>query len=196
MIATLKDYRRITKDMTSYDGDILIELTAAQNYVEDFTERKFESATRAETLYQYSDGKVYPSATPIISVDTPVDATIIGNAISTFVYAFPDPIINWHSMYTISNVYSLSRPERPTIDVVYTGGYEEGQIPEDIIRIVCKIANLSLNTSLIQVPAGATSIKTGDVQILGKDLGDTIDVPASIIRTLRAWRRQEPRGGW
>lgn len=185
-VATLADYRRITRDMLSYDGEVLAELAAAQKIVEEQTDRKFESATRTETLYQYADGRVYPSALPLVSVSVPSGATIDGNSIRT-PSVFSDITIN--SDY-FNNTYI------PQVTVTYIGGNTAGNFPQEIVRIICQIAefNLVSNSTLFQVPAGATSIKTGDVQILGKNLGDNTDLPSSITRVLRTWKRRDVRG--
>lgn len=180
MICTLKDYRRITKDGNSYDGDVLDALVDAQNTVEQKTERFFDSAERTEKLSRYLDGRVYPRATPITSVSVPSGAVIDGNSVKSNTWQYMDVATNW--------AFSDETLGYPMVEVTYVGGYAPGAIPAPIVKVTAEIAKLSLNPSVI--PAGATSIQVGDVAITGSAIG-VAELPASVERTLRAWRKRD-----
>lgn len=181
MICELADYRRITRDAINYDGDVTAALVEAQNIVEQRTERFYESATRTEKLYRYPDGAVYPLATPITSVSVPVGATINGNAVTGTAWSYGDAAVNWY----LTDMSFNSLP----VEITYIGGYAPGNIPAAIVKVTAEIAKISLSP-LALLPAGASSIAVGDVNISGSNLGGLGSLPSSITRTLREWKKR------
>lgn len=181
MICTEQQYRKITGDKNSYSGDVLEALADAQNTVEEKTNRFYELAERTEKLSRYSDGKVYPSATPVVSVSSPVGAAIEGNSVSSTEWYYGDVAVNWF--------ISDSRNGYPLVELTYTGGWAAGSIPVAIVKVTAEIAKLALTPSS-DLPQGATSVTVGDVTVTGNNLGNISTLPSSINRVLRGWYRR------
>lgn len=78
--------------------------------------RKLGYGTWKETLYVYKDGKVYPSATPIVAVTVPAGQTMIeGNGVW----------IGWQNNYPLIAGYGYGGGSfPPQANIVYTGGYQ------------------------------------------------------------------------
>lgn len=187
-------YRRLTGDSM----DPTDALDEAQGIVED---RTFRTLTYGEhtdlKLRIYSDGKVYPSATPIAAVSSPAIGTDSIQGYAVFVgYFWPNPIVNTGYWNT---------PIPPEVDLTYTGGYHPvGTADADIVteiipvslqRLICRIAyNILHPSTLAGVPAGATSVHVGDVGYSGKTLRGLDPVTDDIARALRGWRHSSLLG--
>lgn len=190
-IATLADYRRITRDRDSYDGDIYEALDAAQDFLEENTDRFFETDTRTESLKVHSDGRVYPHATPITAVTTPTNTISSTSSIALGAYGM-DVAVRWPEWFQASPGDDIEwfyvGSGRPRLTVTYTGGYDEDEIPESLKRLVVDIAKVGLSETM-NVPVGATSVRSGDIAYSGRSLGESL--PARIWYEISKWKRRE-----
>lgn len=170
-ICSVEVYRALTGDLESYDGDVADMLVRVQGVVEGRTRRHFDSGTYTETLPVLADGKVYPSAVPLVSA-TGYSATQVGPT--------------WIQV----GISDSWRGDEVT--VTYIGGYDEDAMPPELQLLVAQIARRLLPASVpaAAVPAGATSVKVGDVSYSGPLLGR---VPVALVATeynaLQAWAR-------
>jgi hypothetical protein len=112
VIATTQDYRRLSGDRDSYDGDVMLALADAQDEFLRRTGRKIELGTYTEVLPVYEDGRVYPAATPVASVLDPAEAShdefsiVIAAAFDTL--AFGDS--SWPGTYPAYGAYGGYQP--------------------------------------------------------------------------------------
>lgn len=159
-VCTLSDYRRITRDRQNYDGDVVGALASAQTDIEGLCDRHFDLATRTETMVVPVSGVLVPSAWPIVSVTDPSQALIRGSAI--FIgYRHGWPVVN------INPDFYPYFPD-PSITVTYIGGYASGAAPEELKRIVCKMAAQALLSQVEDLAmAGVRSRSTGDISVTG-----------------------------
>jgi hypothetical protein len=210
VIASTEDYRRVTGDMSSYDGDVMSMLVDAQDEFLRQTGRIIELGTYTEDLPVYEDGRVYPSATPVTSVLDPPEATF--DTISITVAAAPALAGSgyvWPGYYPAFGGYAYGgysgayqpfpadvligvdrRPPPPTQTVSYTGGYSPA--PSDVIRCVCEMAGYSLHPEFgFELPAGTKSVSLGDQSITGSFQSSSA-WPASVTRVLAKYTRTDP----
>lgn len=189
MICSLADYRKITRDTTNYDGDVLYSLEEAQEYVERYTGRLFELGTYTENLTIHPNGRVYPRALPLVSVSSPSTASIVGAAITRVQGPWIDPDFTLNYL-PYGEYYYVNGPGYLKTTVTYVGGYEK--VPFDIKKAVAQLAHFSLQPNpLVGIPTGASRIQVGDVEILStkNDLGNGI--PDYIEDVLDKWKRLE-----
>lgn len=178
-VSTLADYRRITKDNTSFDGDVNEGLIKAQSFVESETDRYFDLEERTESLKLHSDGRVYPFATPVVSVSSPAEATVSFGSIL------------WTGDWTAQIDPAPLFPQlRPRLLVTYEGGYDDGEAPEDLRRLICLVAQADLKEQTVQVPVGASNVKVGDIAYSGSYLGLASYSPL-IWNLIKKWKRRE-----
>lgn len=185
MICSQADYRRITGDYESYDGYVDTALVAAQSVFEQRTRRFFEEDDRTETLTVKRDGSVYPHALPITVVTSPASLTIQGTALNGYAW-WLDPTINWTGDWPY-----YTRDRRPQVVVTYTGGYADDEMPAEVKSAVAELAASYLTpTPASLVPAGATSVRVGDVQVQGDYLNPDA-IPATVRAAIKKWKRRE-----
>lgn len=188
MICSIATYRQKTNDMTHYDGDVEDALMSAQAVVERRTGRFFELAERTQTLKMYKSGLVYPWATPVTEVSVPLDAKTDGRAVFG---ATPG------TMTTEDLGWLMRYPSKfSSGTLTYTGGYTPEEMPEEIVQAVAEIAfsTFSSDTTLVNIPDGATSVSVGDVTVAGKNLGGSSvsgKLPDHIYRLLIEWQRRD-----
>jgi hypothetical protein len=210
VIATSQDYRRITGDLNSYDGDVLTALGEAQAEFLRQTGRKIELGTYTETLPVYDDGCVYPTGTPITGVIDPASASFdeISVAVPAASSNSLDPAV-WPGYYPAYSGYAYGaytggyepapsdlligsdrRLPRPRRVVTYTGGYAPP--PSDVIRCVCEMAAISLHPDLqLQLPGGTRSVTLGDQSVTGS-FGSTTAWPPSVTSVIGKYTRTDP----
>jgi hypothetical protein len=159
-------YLQVTKDSASDNADVTQALADAQQYVQDRTKRVLPYGTWKETCYVYSDGKVYPSATPLDSVVEPQAESSIQGAGIWVGWWNPYPAVVGYN----GGINTTSFP--PQADITYTGGYQPDgttdgptpPLPYELVRAICWIAWRSLYPAVLpNVPAGANSVHVGDV---------------------------------
>lgn len=165
-LLTIGRYRIITGDTTSASAvieDAIEDATALLE--EDLGGRKLESAERTERLKIYystvfAGGRVYPTHTPVTAV-TDDDYEIVTP--STLAGVSPD---------TTDNPFFGA--VEPHASVTYTGGFVErtanvgdsNVLPAYVEYDLAWAAHSILRPSeLTAVPAGATSIRVGDLSV-------------------------------
>lgn len=164
-------YQRITGDATTGTDDVEQALLDAEQAVAEHLGRitatgraAIAYGTYTEPLVVYRNGRVYPAATPIDTVQTPASARVDGNAVDV-----GGSVGTW-------NLFGSD----PAIQVTYTGGWQAAGVadgptaplPVAIVRAICQVA--WRGTHPVQfpgVPAGAGSISVGDVSISGATAG-------------------------
>ncbi len=180
-------YRTVTKDTTSADADIIQALADATRLAEDVCNRTLGQATYSESLRVYRDGKVYPTATPLVSVMSPVSAGVLiqgaGIHLGT---SFTAPMVT---------VAGFGGAIPPQTTVVYVGGYTAATLPVTLGRALARIAWHMLHPVILDgVPAGATSVHVGDTSVSGTltaiaatDAGIVADLGPYIRRQVLGW---------
>jgi hypothetical protein len=210
VIATTQDYRRVTGDLQSYDGDVTTALSDAQDEFLRRTGRIVELGTYTETLPIYQDGRVYPAATPVTSVLDPADAgfddisigvSAPGDLVTAGAYAWPGGygyggyaygsyLGGYQPVPSDVLVGVDRRPPPPRREVTYTGGFAPA--PPDVVRCVCEMAYYGTHPNLTSgVPAGATSVSLGDQSVTGSFVAST-QFPASVTSVIAAYTRADP----
>ena len=177
-ICSVAQYRLVTRDYTSYDGDVLSALADAQSLLEEETERLFTSATRTETL-AVTNGRVWPAAVPITSVSA--GGTVDVDRCSVLVSAYD----------SVEEPYPSSL--LPTATVTYVGGFASA--PPSLVRLVAEMASLALfPASLSGVPAGANSVSlAGQSYSSPGFLGGASSLPPGIRSHIREWKHPKSR---
>ena len=194
------DYARITKDTATNASDVADALTDTLGLVDDYCNRHFAYGTWTETLYVYRDGKVYPTNTPLDVVTTPAGlapTAIQGAGVYLGVF-LPTPA------YINAGDWNAAVPPQST--VTYKGGYQpfgttDGptpQLPVKVMRVVCRIAWMSLHPVALQgVPAGAKSASVGDVSVsTSGSLSPFVVVDPSIEADLKPYRKGRQAHAW
>jgi hypothetical protein len=207
VIATTQDYRRVTGDLDSYDGDVMVALVDAQDEFLRRTGRIIELGTHTETLPVYDDGRVYPAGTPLTGVLDPPGAAFDGFSIAIAgafdTLAFGD--YTWPGSYPARGGYAYGgyqpypadvlvgtdrRPPAGQRTVTYTGGYAPA--PSDVLRCVCEMAAYSLHPAFgLDLPAGTKSVTLGDQSIAGS-FDASSSWPPSVTRVIAKWTRADP----
>jgi hypothetical protein len=210
VIASTEDYRRVTGDLTSYDGDVMDALADAKDEFLRRTGRIIELGTYTENLPIYEDGRVYPSATPVTGVLDPADAVF--DRVSITVAAAPDTLAagayTWPGYYPAYGGYAYGpasgyqpipsdvligvdrRPPPPVRTVNYTGGYAPP--PSDVVRCVCEMAVYTLHPDFgLELPVGTTSVTLGDQSISGSFAAST-QYPSSVTNVISKYTRTDP----
>jgi hypothetical protein len=209
VIASTEDYRRITNDLSSYDGDVMAALVDAADEFLRQTGRIIELGTYTEQLPVYQDGRVYPSATPVTSVLDPPDAA--HDTISITVATAPDTLAagayTWPGYYPAYGGYAYGAlggyqplpsdvlvgvdraPPPPVRTVSYTGG--RSPAPSDVVRCVCEMAGYSLHPEFgFELPAGTKSVTLGDQSITGAFQASS-NWPASVTKVIAKYTRAD-----
>jgi hypothetical protein len=115
----LKDYMSgIGLDADQLDAAQTI-IDGLQRQLERYCQRPLERKERTETLYPDENGRIWPTATPIVSVSAPLDVWIIGNYVSGLPSAFG----------------LITAP----VVVTYIGGVD-GDVEEDIRAAILRAA--------------------------------------------------------
>lgn len=187
-LVTVPRYRELTGDTTTDETTVTARLEDAQRLVEEYLRRPIERAERTERLrlYRYEgtdsgfDGgwAVYPRATPIDAVAT-TGYTALGAAL---VGVSPDagPLS-----------YGISPTTVGYATVTYTGGWTEATLPLTIARELARTAKALASPAASGVPAGATSVKVGDLSIgFGKEGATSGGLDATSRSELRRYIRR------
>lgn len=192
MLVSVLDYREITGDTATASGEVERVLVEAQGLLEDELERPLEQDTFTERLPIVPDpvnqvAQVFPRVTPIISVDGGLthEQGVIYGASPTSVPGFG----SWGSPPMMA-------------EVTYTAGFDPDEtdpnevdyLPRYIQRDIAWAAKALLEPTpeLSGVPAGATSVRSGDQAVTfdkGYRPGQTAVVWST--QTLR-WKRRHP----
>ena len=208
-ILTTAEYRRLTGDYTSYDGDAEYVLGEVQKAMERYTNRRFDYDMYTEKLKTY-DGAIFPSAMPVEAVTVPDPGGITVN----------DFGITWGGYYGIDYARNQDIYGAPAlVEVSYTGGYKPEDMPVELKRINAEIARRFLSAygsganvstiynALADLPAAVTSVSVGPVSISrkvtaaqinagsgagGEFGGSTFDIVDQDMETkLYRWRRPD-----
>lgn len=187
MICSVDQYRRFTNDLSTEDYKVTQALTDAQSEIEEFCQREFESATRTETLRLYANGRVYPKAFPISTVDSMPGSIIDGWAILLgYGYQYATNVNPF-----VSGFGSDTWAWQPQVTVTYTGGYAANELPPAMIRAAAQVAyDLLHPVALDGVPAGVTSVRVGDAAMSG-EFNAFANLRGSVRNTLRRYRRPQ-----
>lgn len=180
MLIAVDVYQAITGDTSSATASVETAIADAQGLLEDQLGRPLELDERTERLRVFPDGRVYPSATPLVSV--PTGATISGASIIDGTPAG-----------------SFLRPA-DFAEVTYTGGFDPAEddrssvtyVPVDLARAIAWAAKAILSpASFGDIPAGATSATVGDVSLSwGPGGSPGTGVVGFSPQLVRRWRRR------
>lgn len=181
-LLTNQRYRQLTGDYRTPEDEVTLGLTTAQREVEEWLRRPLESLERTEDLIVYSNGRVYPKATPVTIV--PSGYQIRGNG----VVAGPGSGLPW----------PLDTTEAPRLSLTYTGGWTQSTLPRELERAIAETALADLQGPLSEVPVGAKAVSLGDASITFEGSAERAVIPAHVQRRIRRWRRARmaPSGGW
>lgn len=200
MIATLAAYRRLTHDLENYDGDVLNALASAQRFVEDQCDRQFELNDRTESLKIHRNGRVYPHATPVLSVSAPSTALLDNSSVwagspgfdVTINYSGYSGYSDWGTYagaggYDPGFAYTGMQPPVLRLTVTYQGGFTQDNMPETLIRLVSDVAKAQLQ-DMPQIPPGANRVTSGDITLEGRL---NAQYPEQVWQGIRLWKRRE-----
>lgn len=190
-IVTVDDYRRITRDTTSTDDDVLAQLDSAEQLVAEYLRRpdRLAYGTYSDRLRLYVAENIdggyegayvcYPPATPIESADGGL--TVLSPR--SVAGAFPDggPFLEG----------IIGQGVQPYATVTYTGGWTVETLPETIRREIALTARTALSTST-STPVGATSVQLGDAAVTYGTAGAPLagDLTAASKKILRRYMRR------
>jgi hypothetical protein len=156
-LVTYFSYCDVTKDFTTPLDRVMTALSKAISTAEERTNRTFRKGDYTEVLYVYPNNRVYPAATPIASVQTGQGAfRIEGDALW----------IGWFDPYPVVNVGEVGGIGGfpPQATVTYTGGYEDGALPQELNDAICAVAWRRTHPVVLEgLPVGAGSPHVGDV---------------------------------
>lgn len=188
MIVSVQDYRDITKDLSTVDGDVERALKNAQDSAERHTKRAFDEAEGTETLRIYANGRLLPKRYPVTEVTAPTSATPDGDAINIVGH------LGWYDTNMLINRTERSAYlEYDTMEVTYTGGYTVETAPYDLKAIICEIAQRNMNpTTLVGVPGGATSLGSGAGSVSGFRLAGFSSLTPALKAALDEFKNRRP----
>lgn len=181
-ILSLEDYRTLTGDTATEDGQLELFLTIAQSVAEVQLGRAglLELGTHTETLDLFDLNTVYPTAVPIDSA-TP-------GWINEASFRVPGALMPWHGLDV---AWGRMLPVNVRTTVTYTGGYDQTTAPWDLRLGLAKLTQTLLGSApsiLANAPAGTKAITVGDVSItLARALGSDV-LPADVEAYLCAYR--------
>lgn len=159
MLVTVERYRAITGDHDLADTSVTALIEHATELLEDELERPLEQDERTELMWRDREGWLWPRATPIV---TAAGWTIEGNGLK------PGGL-------TTPSVGVVDLEPSSTIEVTYTGGYVErtadpsapNRLPRSVEDDLAWAAYALGHPSTIgsNLPAGATSVRLGDIAV-------------------------------
>lgn len=177
-IVPVSTYRDITGDTTTPAETLAGRLLRAQRKVEAHLRRPLALDLRTERVrlrhhrgYGLFGGgwAAYPAATPVVSA---VGLTVEGSALLGASGA-------WLSWWDDGEQYA---------DVSYVGGWTALTLPEPILEAICRLAALGGRPS--PVPAGATSVRNGDVAITYAPGASGAQLDPALTRALKPYVRR------
>lgn len=190
-LVTVQQYQKFTADYASSVNDVEEAIADAVVDLSQECKRTWLYAQYTEDQYLYSDGKVYPSATPI-------DASkpITNNGLSIF-----DPTaeqapgstiqgdgvwIGYFSPLTQMPVFMGNIPPQTTI--TYWGGFTQDTLPKRPRQMFMTTAFYALNPSrLPAMPGGVKAMSVGGVSISGS-LSSFMTADPQLRSLIRRWR--------
>lgn len=178
-LLTVARYRILTLDTTSADSAASAAIADAEDLVAEYLRRPLEQAERIETLPISRAGKVYPSATPVAELggdDTGL--TLEGDVV---IGASPD---------AAGSAWLGSGDATPHATITYTGGWTADTLPKAVERAIALAAHHQIRSNPALVPAGATSVRVGDVAVSYGPGGASADPLASTLANISRYRRR------
>lgn len=156
MILTQTYYARITGDTSPSAAAFASAASSAQELCEDELSRpgRLELGTRTEQCDVELDGTIYPSATPVISVEGGAlvhNDVVFGASVDTTIF---------------SGYFPSTEPQTATI--TYVGGYDSDSAPEHLKRDLAWVTYAILRPQGVATGVGfegAESVRVGDVAI-------------------------------
>lgn len=188
MIVTVARYRAVTNDNLTAQSVVEFALDDAVALLEDDLGRPLAAEERTETMWRDRAGWLRPAAVPIVSVAT-AGWTKDGDHLR--------PTVTWqpaHDPFTSID---------STVEITYTGGWVErsanpsapNQLPASIELDLCWAAHALCHADELarSAPAGATSLRLGDVSVTFGGTGPRTALDATVRwsrRTMRWVRRR------
>lgn len=169
-VVTRARYRALTGDLLNYDGDVDRALSDAQSMIEEYLDRPLENAQRTEQVTVYSDGALYPKATPITAAS---GYTIVGTTKLTGSYV-STPLSTW--------------PDYQAISLTYTGGWTANNLPKRLEKAIVMTAKSLLDTNAL-LSVGAKAVSVGDLSIT-YDKPSTGELPGGVKSMIRVYKRK------
>lgn len=198
-LVAVDDYARITGDSVSVPT-CRPALDDALQLIQDYLGRNLVYGQYTETLKVYRNNSVYPSATPITGIVSPVAAGISIQGAAVYVgYWNPVPVIDFN--------WSGSIP--PQVTLVYTGGFGPGvagtefpagtaatPLPQKLFRALCMTAfNIIHPAALAGIPGGVNSVHVGDIGYSGTGpLRNFEAMDDAVIRLVKGFRHPQVMG--
>lgn len=181
---TTDRYRLFTGDTSSGEDDVTEALTAAQELLEEFLDRPLEYDERTEHLRPDRQGRLWPRATPIVTVDDGYE--IDGLAVIGGTPFFPSlGFLGSASAVEITYSGGWSRPdeETPASTILPTG------LQRDLAQATFRLLHPTVATVAGILP-GAESVRLGDAAVSGKRLGAGENTDAWWSTRTRGYRYQ------
>jgi hypothetical protein len=201
VLVTESDYVALTGDEDTATVLVTAALEEAQRYIEEELQRPLEFGLRIEDLKVYPNGRVYPSATPLVA--TPSDAMYGIIDESSIYYGWGrDPIINWGGLEWGADLFSSGwapGQTMPVVEITYQGGFTDENLPVVLKRAIIRLAGALLKERSAKgrriqanIPAGATNVSVGDVSVslAIPDAGVSALVPG-LSQSIRKYKRRE-----
>ena len=183
-VVTHSQYRQITRDYETSEADVSANLDIVEAIVEDYLKRPLAAVQRTEECLVYAGSRLYPLATPILSVSSPAAAVIHRELYLTGVTPLADFLIEESSL------------EPDYVTVTYVGGWTSLTIPDAMARMIARLAQQleRATVSSSQFPVGATSLSLGDASISFASptggAGELDTLLPGATAALRKWRRR------
>lgn len=168
-LVTLQEYRDITRDHVTENGEVQAYLTEAVSLLEEHLQRKLTNQQVTEVLEVWCIDDVtyaYPTITPITAI--PPNTTYVidhNNARLRGVTLLSESIVSGVGLELLGdgNPYVLRERPRYT-EVTYSGGYTNATLPQTLKRALCRIA-FGLSRMSTSSVIGAESMRVGDVSV-------------------------------
>ena len=202
-------YRTMSGDMTNLDSDVDAALIVAQQQLEEALQRGFTDAnplsstvgtwvgcleygSRTEMVRLHQDGRAYPLATPVFSIQQPPLAILYDNYVLGL---FPAANPLWDFLY---------EPYRygpggsggdwdttlPICSVTYTGGYTSDTLPRKLRQAIADLTKVEL-TIFDPTLAGITEAVVGDVHAIYAEAPDRAGITEAILKEVAGFRKRE-----
>lgn len=200
-LLTRAEYRKLSGDRDSYDGDVDPALVEIQDAMERYTNRKFDYGTYTEEAIWYGS-TFYPAAMPVESVTVPENTTVHKYGVSGYSNYMGIDYARNQDLYGFP-AYS---------EITYMGGFKPGEMPIELQRIAAELARRVLSLTaprtgafaeLGDLPDNVNSVSVGPISISARGVGRPTTASGSswprawdvfdpgIEKELRRWRRPE-----
>ena len=198
-LLTVDDYIRLTGDSASDPSDIETFIADCLDETARKCNRTWLYGNYTENLYLYTNGMVFPSATPIDVNQQIVAGSEVFNPgnenvqteTSNSVVQGAGIWVGWFTPLPWMPVWTGVIP--PQTVVTYWGGFVQETVPVPLKRLWARVVwNYLHPVTLDGLPLGAKSSSVGGVSLSG-DLSSMTMHDPQLKRDLRRWTRRQAR---